>query len=65
MLASFIKRLKIICSQDNINITDGALKIIATLSEGAMRDGISILERCAQEDVQQRNVLRYEVLYLC
>ena len=48
-----IKRLKIICSQDNINITDGALKIIATLSEGAMRDGISILERCAQEDVDQ------------
>ena len=50
-----IKRLKIICSQDNINITDGALKIIATLSEGAMRDGISILERCAQEDVEQIN----------
>ena len=50
-----IKRLKIICNQDNINITDGALKIIATLSEGAMRDGISILERCAQEDVEQIN----------
>ena len=47
-----VKRLKIICSEDNINITDGALKIIATLSEGAMRDGISILERCAQENAQ-------------
>ncbi|MGN1298587.1 MAG: DNA polymerase III subunit gamma/tau [Candidatus Scatovivens sp.] len=48
-----IKRLKIICSKDKINITDGALKIIATLSEGAMRDAISILERCAQENIEK------------
>ena len=41
-----VKRLRIICSESNIEITDDALKIIAVLSEGAMRDAISILERC-------------------
>ncbi len=45
-----IKRLKIICKESNIQITDEALKIIAVLSEGAMRDAISILERCAGEE---------------
>ena len=44
-----VKRLKIICKESNIEITDDALKIIAVLSEGAMRDAISILERCAGE----------------
>jgi len=44
-----VKRLKIICKESNIEITDDALKIIAVLSEGAMRDAISILERCSGE----------------
>ena len=44
-----IKRLKIICKESNIEITDGSLNIIAVLSEGAMRDAISILERCVQD----------------
>ena len=44
-----VKRLKIICKESNIEITDDALKIIAVLSEGAMRDAISILERCTGE----------------
>ena len=48
-----IKRLKIICSESNIKITDEALNLIAVLSEGAMRDAISILERCSQEEVEQ------------
>lgn len=43
------KRLKIICKESNIQITDEALKMIAILAEGAMRDGISILERCSQD----------------
>ena len=47
-----IKRLKIICKESKINITDEALNVIATLSEGAMRDAISILERCGQEEGQ-------------
>ena len=44
-----VKRLKIICRESNIEITEDALKIIAVLSEGAMRDAISILERCTGE----------------
>ena len=44
-----IKRLKIICEESNIKISNEALKLIAILSEGAMRDAISILERCSQE----------------
>ena len=44
-----IKRLKIVCEESNIEITEGALKIIAVLSEGAMRDSLSILERCIQD----------------
>ena len=44
-----IKRLKIICKESQIEITEDALKIIASLSEGAMRDSISILERCVQD----------------
>ena len=44
-----IKRLKIVCKESNIEITEGALKIIAVLSEGAMRDSLSILERCIQD----------------
>ena len=44
-----IKRLKIICSESNIEIEDGALKIIAKMSDGAMRDAISILERCVAD----------------
>lgn len=48
--ADIIKRLKIICSEANIQIDEDALKIIAVLSEGHMRDAISILERCSQEN---------------
>ena len=43
------KRLKIISQESNIKITDSALRMIAILAEGALRDGISILERCSQD----------------
>ena len=45
-----IKRLRIICKEANINVNESAYKIIAVLSEGHMRDAISILERCSQEN---------------
>lgn len=41
-----IKRMKIICDESNIQITEAALNLIAILSEGAARDALSILERC-------------------
>lgn len=44
-----IKRLEIVCKESNIEITKQALNIIASLSEGAMRDALSILERCVQD----------------
>ena len=44
-----IKRLKIVCKESDIEATEGALTIIATLADGAMRDALSILERCVQD----------------
>lgn len=44
-----IKRLEIVCKESDINATKQALNIIASLSEGAMRDALSILERCVQD----------------
>ena len=48
-----VKRLKIICESSDIKIDEEALKIIAVLSEGHMRDAISILERCSQENTEK------------
>ena len=46
---NIIKRLKIVCKESNIEITEEAMKMIAVLAEGAMRDALSILERCVQD----------------
>ena len=54
-----IKRLKVICESAKIQIEEEALKVIAVLSEGHMRDAISILERCSQENVE--NITTNEV----
>ena len=45
-IEDIVRRLKIICDESNIEIEESALKIIAKMSDGAMRDAISILERC-------------------
>ena len=44
-----IKRLEYVAKESNIEITEEALNLIAILSEGAMRDALSILERCLQD----------------
>ena len=41
--------LKKVCDESKIKYTEGALNLITELSEGAMRDALSILERCAQD----------------
>ena len=46
------KRLDFVCEESKINITDGAKKLISVLAEGALRDALSILERCMQEEGQ-------------
>ena len=40
-----IKRLSFICDEENIKITDNALKNIAIYSKGGMRDAISLLDQ--------------------
>ena len=44
-----VKNLEHVSKESNIKISKGALNLIAVLSEGAMRDALSILERCMQE----------------
>jgi len=51
--ADIIRRLEIVCKESNVKITKEALNIIAVLSEGAMRDALSILERCLQEQKEE------------
>ena len=51
-----IKRLKYICENAEIKIDEEALHMIAILSEGHMRDAISILERCSQENIENISV---------
>ena len=46
---NIVKRLRIVCEESQIQATDEALYVIASLSEGAMRDALSILERCLQD----------------
>ena len=42
------QNLEKICNECNIQYSEDALNLIAELSEGAMRDALSILERCSQ-----------------
>ena len=44
-----IRRLRFVCEESKIEITDEALNLVATLAEGGMRDALSILERCNQD----------------
>ena len=41
-----VKRLKIVLESEKIEYNDEALQLIATLSDGGMRDALSILEQC-------------------
>lgn len=42
-------RLKYICGKENIKYEDAACEYMAKLADGALRDGISILDRCISE----------------
>ena len=50
-----IEDLKHVCKESEIKITDKALELIAILAEGGLRDALSILERCAQENIDEIN----------
>ena len=44
---AIVSRLKYICKEENIKIEDDALTLIASMSDGAMRDAISMLDQAA------------------
>jgi len=48
-LENIIKRLNYICENSNIKMEENAVRIIANLADGAMRDAISILDRCVSD----------------
>ena len=52
-----INRLKIVLEEEKINYEEDAIKFIAKLAEGGMRDALSILERCISE---YQDILKYE-----
>ncbi len=43
------ERLKYICDKENIKYEEAACEYMAKLADGALRDGISILDRCISE----------------
>ena len=45
-----IKDLEFVCKESDIIVTPEALNLIAVLAEGGMRDALSILERCSQDE---------------
>lgn len=47
--ADIMKRLNYICDDIGVKIEEGALRLISDLADGAMRDAISILDRCVSE----------------
>ena len=51
--SDIVKRLKIVCKESKIEADETSLNMIAELSEGAMRDALSILERCVQNGETQ------------
>lgn len=44
---SIASRLRYICNEEKINANDEALRLIASISDGAMRDAISVLDQVA------------------
>lgn len=44
-----MKRLQFICDENGTKIEENALRMIANLADGAMRDAISILDRCVSD----------------
>ena len=40
-------RLQYVAYQENIDLDEGAARVIARLADGAMRDGLSLLDQCA------------------
>ena len=52
-------RLKFVCTEEKLNVTDDAIKEIAMMSNGSLRDALSILDQVAGngEEIDVQNVI--------
>ena len=55
-------RLQYVAYQENIDLDDGAARVIARLADGGMRDGLSLLDQCASATTGE---LTAERVYSC
>ncbi len=55
-------RLQYVAYQENIDLDDGAARVIARLADGGMRDGLSLLDQCASATTGE---LTAEQVYAC
>ncbi|MBQ3215875.1 MAG: DNA polymerase III subunit gamma/tau [Oscillospiraceae bacterium] len=55
-------RLQYVAYQENIDLDDGAAKVLARLADGGMRDGLSLLDQCASATTGE---LTAERVYAC
>ncbi len=55
-------RLQYVAYQENIDLDDGAARVIARLADGGMRDGLSLLDQCASATTGE---LSAERVYAC
>ena len=55
-------RLQYVAYQENIDLDDGAARVIARLADGGMRDGLSLLDQCASAVTGE---LTAERVYAC
>jgi len=44
-------RLQYVAYQENIDLDDGAARVLARLADGGMRDGLSLLDQCASATI--------------
>ena len=55
-------RLQYVAYQENIDLDDGAARVLARLADGGMRDGLSLLDQCASATAGE---LTAERVYSC
>ena len=55
-------RLQYVAYQENIELDDGAARVLARLADGALRDGLSLLDQCASATAGELNADR---VYSC
>ena len=55
-------RLQYVAYQENIDLDEGAARVLARLADGAMRDGLSLLDQCASATTGE---LTAEKVYDC